>query len=741
MAPRPKPAPQPASTEKQNYINEHTLLSTHYWINVIAFTGAVLFPVFTLTDYFVSPGDITFFFLIRCVLVIILLSISFINIAVNRKKIKKSVLVLLVIAAAGSSAAAIEIMILRLGGAGSAYYAGLILVVIGALVIPLDFIYSIITVGMIYLVYLMPVLLIKGGIHDYPAFISNNTFLVSAMGIALIWRFLSQKNLENMLGLQYEIDQNKKKLEIYSTNLERLVQERTKELNKSELMFRSLFQNAQDGILIMDQKGKILDVNKVLCDIHGFDKNSLVGANIVLFETEEDESLFRERMERILSGEPLLYETRHYRKDGSKISLEVSSKVIDVDGRKLIQSFYRDVTEKKKLQTQLVHSQKMDSVGQLAGGIAHDFNNILTAILGFTELILLKEDLDEDIASKVRTIDKVARQAAQMVSKLLGFARRGHFEAVPFGVDKAITDTLEMIGRLVPEHVTLSKQLQAPLAIAKGDVNLMDQVIMNLVINAKDAMPGGGKLTVATSIVNLREEDLDIGADVVAGEYVNILVRDTGTGIPDKDLPHIFEPFFTTKDKGKGTGLGLAMVYGIIKEHNGYITVKSRPGKGSDFNAYLPLCSKKAQGEVSSLSKNPGPGPDGIGETILAIDDEAPVLQFIKETLEGRGFNVITIGDPVAGLDLFRDRHSDIRLVITDMAMPVMDGGQLAGHIKSIDPTARVIAITGYNNYRQDKNIYTIIKKPFTSGKLLATVNEALDNKRQVARDKLQGEV
>ncbi len=734
-------ASDPDLSKKEIYINENLLRSASYWMSMMCILGAFLFLVFSVVDYFMSPTNFRFFLLLRSLTAISLITISGITFAINRKKVKKGVLYFLLLITTAVAAVPIEIMILRLGGPSSAYYAGLILVVISLLgFLPLSFPLSLTSAGLVYLIYIVPLLMEKSRL-DAPMFINNNTFLVATMVLGLTWRFLNQKKNIEMLGLQYDLDQDKKQLETYSTDLGRLVQERTKELNKSELMFRSLFQNAQDGILIMDQKGKILDVNKVLCDIHGFDKNSLVGANIVLFETEEDESLFRERMERILSGEPLLYETRHYRKDGSKISLEVSSKVIDVDGRKLIQSFYRDVTEKKKLQTQLVHSQKMDSVGQLAGGIAHDFNNILTAILGFTELILLKEDLDEDIASKVRTIDKVARQAAQMVSKLLGFARRGHFEAVPFSVDKAIMDTLEMIGRLVPEHVTLSKQLQAPLAIAKGDVNLMDQVIMNLVINAKDAMPGGGKLTVATSIVNLREEDLDIGADVVAGEYVNILVRDTGTGIPDKDLPHIFEPFFTTKDKGKGTGLGLAMVYGIIKEHSGYITVKSRPGKGSDFNAYLPLCSKKARGEVSSLSKNPGPGPDGIGETILAIDDEAPVLQFIKETLAGRGFNVITIGDPVAGLDLFRDRHSDIRLVITDMAMPVMDGGQLAGHIKSIDPTARVIAITGYNNYRQDKNIYTIIKKPFTSGKLLATVNEALDNKGQVARDKQQGEV
>ncbi len=721
MASRPQPAPQPAPAGKQNYINEHTLLFTHYWINVIAFTGAVLFPIFTLVDYFASPKDLTFFFLIRCVMAIIFLVLLFINIAVNRRKIKKTVLIFLVLAAAVTSASAIEAMILRLGGGSSPYYAGLILVVIGALVIPLDFVYSIITVGMIYLVYLLPILLMRGGIGDYPAFISNNTFLLSAILLAIIWRFLSQKNLENMLGLQYELDQSKKKLETYSTDLERLVEARTKELNKSELMLRSLFQNAQDGILIMDENGNILDVNRALCDIHGFDKNTLIGANIVLLEAHEDDELFRERMVRLLSGESLLYETRHYRKDGSKVNLEVSSKVIEVDGRRLIQSFYRDITEKKKMQAQLVHSQKMESIGQLAGGIAHDFNNILTSILGFTELILLKDDVDESVAGKVRTIEKVSRQAVQMVSKLLSFARRGYFEPVPFSIDKAIEDTLEMMSRLVPKEVTVLKELGTPLAVVEGDVSMMEQVLMNLIINARDAMPKGGTLTVRTSAVELGPSDLEIGADVQRGMYVNILVGDTGVGIPEGDVPHLFEPFFTTKEKGKGTGLGLAMVYGIVKEHKGYITVKSRPGRGADFNVYIPLCVKKSRPAKSERPQVTG------GETILAIDDEVPVLEFIKETLRDSGFNVITADDPLHGLDLFKNNSGGINLVITDMAMPVMDGGQLIRNIKTINPRARIIAVTGFNENDEDNNIDILLRKPFSGSKLLTTVREILD--------------
>ena len=720
--------------KKKEYIKSQLLDLTYYWFNIILILGTLLFLLLGIMDYFFSPQNFDQFFLLRVGISIVLTSFFFLNRYTSTRWKSSKYLYPVIIIATILSAATIEFMILNLGGHTSPYYAGLNLLIICVLgFLPLNLTISLVCAGLIYAIYFIPIYLFDK-VTNYPVFISNIFFFVSTFIIALVWRSLSQKVIVNTYSLQYDLDQDKKKLKSYSTNLEQLVQERTRELNKSALMFRSLFQNAQDGILIMDEKGKILDANKALCDLHGFDPGALAGANVVLLETEDNEPLFKERMERILNGEALLYETRHYRKDGSKISLEVSSKVIEIDGRKLIQSFYRDVTEKKKMQTQLVHSQKMDSIGQLAGGIAHDFNNILTSILGFTELILLKEDLDEEIAGKVRTIDKVSRQAAQMVSKLLSFARRGYFEAVPFSADKAVTDTLEMISRLIPASIALTKQLQAPVAIVKGDINMMDQVLMNLVINAKDAMPEGGTLTVATSVITLGADDLDIGADIEPGEYVNILVRDTGMGIPEADIPHIFEPFFTTKDKGKGTGLGLAMVYGIVKEHKGYITVKSRQRGGADFNVYLPLYLKsRAKDQLApaaSFARAEASSAPWGDETILAVDDEAPVLEFIKETLSGKGFNVITAGNPLSGLELYRENNGSIDLVITDMVMPSMDGGQLARNIRGINPQARIIAITGYNENGENKNIDALIKKPFTSGRLLQAVREALDNQR-----------
>ncbi len=707
--------------QKEEFIEDRLLNLTFYWFNIILVLGTLLFIMLGIMDYFVSPENFGRFFILRVGVSSVLISLYFLNKFAIKKWKNEKYLYLVIITVVTLSAAVIEFMILKLGGHKSSYYGGLNLLIICVLgFVPLNLTLSLICAGLIYMVYLVPIYLFDT-ITNYPLFISHNFFFISTFIIVFVWRLLNQKVLINTYSLQYDLDQEKKQLELYSTDLERLVEERTKELNKSELMLRSLFQNAQDGILIMDENGNILDVNRALCDIHGFDKNTLIGANIVLLETHEDDGVFRERMERLLSGESLLYETRHYRKDGSKVSLEVSSKVIEVDGNRLIQSFYRDITEKKKMQAQLVHSQKMESIGQLAGGIAHDFNNILTSILGFTELILLKDDVDESVAGKVRTIEKVSRQAVQMVSKLLSFARRGYFEPVPFSIDKAIEDALEMMSRLIPKEVTVLKELGTPLAVVEGDVSMMEQVLMNLIINARDAMPKGGTLTVRTSAVELGPSDLEIGADVQRGMYVNILVGDTGVGIPEGDVPHLFEPFFTTKEKGKGTGLGLAMVYGIVKEHKGYITVKSRPVRGADFNVYIPLCVKKSRPAKSERPQATG------SETILAIDDEVPVLEFIKETLRDSGFNVITADDPLHGLDLFKNNSGGINLVITDMAMPVMDGGQLIRNIKTINPRARIIAVTGFNENDEDNNIDILLRKPFSGSKLLTTVREILD--------------
>lgn len=563
----------------------------------------------------------------------------------------------------------------------------------------------------IYAIYIVPIL-VYDTITNKIFFVNANVFIISTVFSLILLRYLLHKRLVSEVGLQYDLDQQKK-------HLEDLVAERTKELRKSEAMLNTLFENANDGIVIMEADGTIINVNQKACEIHGADKKSLIGTNIERLEVEGNRRLWRERMERLINGEALLFETVHYRKDGSRISLEVSSKAIEIDGRLLIQSFHRDITEKKRLHAQLLHSQKMESIGTLAGGIAHDFNNILTSILGYTDLIFEHGNVSPEMATKLRVIESSARKGSIMVSKLLSFARRGVIEAAPFNINSVIEDTLEMLARLIPKDISIEKDLDNSIPPVKGDVGQIEQILMNLVINAKDAMPDGGRLAIKTSLVELGGDSLRIAADVKEGPYINLTISDTGAGIPEEHIHRIFEPFFTTKEKGKGTGLGLAMVYGIVKEHEGYITVDSTLGKGTTFNIYLPAVEHF---DVAGAEADLG------AKTILVIDDEIPVLETIRETLVKSGFNVIINDNPIRGLEYFKEYSSRIDLVITDIVMPMMDGAELIRNLREVDPDVKIVATTGFSKDIGNVAVEGFLKKPFLSSKLLSVVREVLEN-------------
>jgi PAS domain S-box-containing protein len=719
---------------KQTYIRGHLLELTYYWFGIILLLGAALFMFLAVMDYFVTRDNFRYFLGLRISIFTVLILFFLLNRILKKRKASQIYLSGVIILGVFLSALTIELMIIRLGSDTSSYYAGLNLLVMCVLgFVPLSFSISLGCVSAIYVVYLAPILL-SDKITDMSRFTGNIFFMVSTLIIALVWRSLSQKNLVNSLSLQYDLDMERKQLELYSTQLQQLVEERTKELNKSELMFRSLFEHANDGIMLLDGNGSILNVNNKTCEIHGFERSSLVGANVSTLETEENGHLFRERMERILAGESLLFETQHYRKDGSKVTLEVSSRAIEVDGKMLIQSFLREITEKQKLQSQLLQSQKMDSIGQLAGGIAHDFNNILAAILGFTELILIAEDVDGSISDKVKKIEGAARRGNQMISKLLSFARKASFEALPFNVNLVITDTLDMVSRLVPQGIEVVRRLTEPLPPVKGDPSQMEQVIMNLVLNARDAMAGGGKIAITTDLMDLEPGSPPIAPEMKPGKYIKISVQDTGAGIEPANLPHIFEPFFTTKPKAKGTGLGLALVYGIVKGHRGFITVESEPGRGTLFEIYLPAAIfpeplKIASGQEFTEARR-----------ILAIDDEPSVLEFIKEFLEGKGFEVLTAGDPLDGIALYSKEYNKsnegdkgIDLVITDIMMPSMDGVELGERIRAINPRVKIISISGFNQYKSPVNSDALLRKPFSGASLLTAISEVLSKKDRPA--------
>jgi PAS domain S-box-containing protein len=549
-------------------------------------------------------------------------------------------------------------------------------------------------------------------------FINNNLYLIATFFIGITWRHLNQTLLIKNFSLQYDLFKEQERLKQYSEKLEDLVAERTKELAKSQAMLKALHEHANDGILIFDKEGNIIDANNKACELHGYTKEELKGMNITMLESETNIPLCKERIQRLLNGESLLFETQHVRKDGERIILEVSSCAIKFNDDIVIESFLRDITEKKRLQNQLLHAQKMESVGTLAGGIAHDFNNILTSILGYASLLVENQHLPQDVISKIKVIESSARKASNIVSKLLSFARKKGKEVVPLNLNSIIEDSLTMTAKLIPKDIEIKKELDPGLPIINGDITQLEQVIINLLINAKDAMPEGGIIHIKTSTETIDHNKLKIFADIKPGRYVKLEISDTGTGIPAEIKDRIFEPFFTTKESGKGTGLGLAMVYGIIKDHEGYIIVNSSPGKGTSFCIYLPAANKTPVIKHLELSdKKASPGK------VMVVDDELPVLQFIKDVLVEHGFEVQVFQNPFISLEYFRKNNDNIDIVITDILMPQMDGGELIKRVKNIKKDIRTIAMTGFVDALSTIEADIYLEKPIKKETLLNVID------------------
>jgi PAS domain S-box-containing protein len=708
---------------KEKYIRQGVLNLTHSTGVALLLLAPFIHISLSALDYFVTPENFVRFLIYRTVAASLTIALYFLFNLKHDIRYKLTIIVLGTLV----TATYIELMILSFGGHQSIYYAGMILLLVLVLgFLPMSVKFTTLISALIYCSYVIPILLLDN-ITNTRIFISNNMFLIACALGGIAWRYVNQNLLIKNLSLEYDLSQDKQQLEKYSTQLEQLVEERTKELNKSETMLRSLFENANDGIMIMDSNGIILSVNEKACEIHGFEKDALIGVNIGLLETEENKPLFEERKRRILKGEALMFETQHYRKDGTRVSIEVSSKAVEVEGNLIIQSFHRDITEKKKLQGQLFQSQKMESIGVLAGGIAHDFNNILSAILGHAELLHEFSNLDATAKQRVKIIEGSSRKAGQMVSKLLSFARQGSFESAPLSLNNVIRDTMELIERmLAKKKITINMEIDPTLPPVSGDSNQLEQVVMNLVVNAGDAMPSGGTLTIATTRVSLERDEADrIHPLLTPGKYVVMRISDTGMGIPEEIRDRIFDPFFTTKGPGKGTGLGLAMVYGIVKEHRGVINLRSQLGKGTTFEIYLPVSDKF----VPKAAKTSGYSVTGR-EKILVIDDEEDVLSFMKDVLETQGYKVLATTNPVYGLDTFKQINEEIDLVITDIVMPLVNGRELIKHFKLIKPAVKVIAISGYDIWgteKRDKDINAYIRKPFEGIYLLSIVRRVLD--------------
>lgn len=507
--------------------------------------------------------------------------------------------------------------------------------------------------------------------------------------------------------------------------------EAEKILRESERRLRALIENAMDIIALFDEDGNILYISPSAGRILGYEIEELTGSSIFGFLHPEEWKSVKETFKEITSAakisRPIRFRVRH--KDGLWRHLEgIFNNLLKEPNINAILMNARDITEYEKLQQQLIQAQKMEAIGSLTGGIAHDFNNMLQVILGYTELTIKKLDPSNPLINNLLQIKKTTKKAAELVKKLLAFSRKQILEKKVLNLNELITEHIKMLERVIPENIELFISTNAEDPIVFADPSGIEQVVMNLVVNARDAMPKGGKLFIETANECLEEPK---GEDLKPGEYVTISVEDTGVGMDEKTLSRIFEPFFTTKEKGRGTGLGLSVVWGIVKQHDGHIEVWSAPGKGTKFKIYLPVYkveegkTEEAKGEVD-IDKFRG------NETILIAEDQEEIIALLKETLENLGYKVILAKDGLEAIELFEKNKNAVNLLILDVVMPKIDGYEVYESILSHNPKIPVIFMSGYSEENveekiKDKSFVSMIAKPFTPGLILQKIREMLD--------------
>ncbi|MBI4544045.1 MAG: PAS domain S-box protein, partial [Gemmatimonadetes bacterium] len=509
------------------------------------------------------------------------------------------------------------------------------------------------------------------------------------------------------------------------------------ELRQSEEHFRSLIENVSDIITVLGPLGDIRYASPSVERVLGYAPEELVGASAFDFSHPEDvpsiQAGLAESMRQPRATASFEFRFRH--KNGSWRMLEATGKSTlhhPTTAGAVINA--RDVTERQEMQTLLHQSQKMDAVGRLAGGVAHDFNNLLTAIKGHCSLLLMDLRPQDPMRLSIEEIDKASDRAASLTQQLLAFSRRQVLQPRVLDLNGVVTETEMMLRRLIGEDIELVVHRDPRLGSIKADPGQIGQVLVNLAVNARDAMPAGGKLTIETRDLELDEEHTRRHAGMRAGSYVLLVVRDTGCGMDEDTLSHVFEPFFTTKEQSRGTGLGLSTVYGIIKQSAGYIWVTSEPGQGTTFEIYLPRTAEAAPGSADSNAEPAAPYGSALygSETVLLVEDEHAVRALVRRVLERNGYSVLEAPDGAAALRLTQQYDREIHLLISDVVMPEMGGHQLAESLSRLRPAMRVLFMSGYS---EDAILHHVVlepgtdflAKPFTPDALARTVRQVLD--------------
>jgi two-component system, cell cycle sensor histidine kinase and response regulator CckA len=496
-------------------------------------------------------------------------------------------------------------------------------------------------------------------------------------------------------------------------------------LRESEERFRRLSEAANEGIAIHEE-GRILEANQGLAAMYGYELADVLGRHALELAAPESRELV---FHNIRSGYEKPYEALGLRKDGTTFPVEIHGKAVPYQGRLVRVTVIRDLSERQHLEAQLRQAQKMEAVGRLAGGVAHDFNNLLTVIAGYSDLLLSDLDPDNLLHWHAAAINNAAARATALTRQLLAFSRREVLQPRVLDLNAVVTDTGKMFRRLIGEDIALVTTLDPALGRVNADPGQLEQVILNLVVNARDAMPQGGRLTLETANMELGEADAHRQVGVIPGRYVRLAVRDTGIRMDAATQSHLFEPFFTSKEPGKGTGLGLATVYGIVTQSGGYIEVDSTPGRGTTFRIYLPRFEEGLEA-VEPAAAAPT-SLQGL-ETVLLVEDEVEVRGVAQQILQSAGYTVLAASDGEEAVRLCAQHAGSIHLLLTDVVMPGMSGPALASRLAAMRPAMKVMYMSGYPEdaiVRHDllEPGTVFLPKPFTLETLLRKVRESLN--------------
>jgi PAS domain S-box-containing protein len=505
-------------------------------------------------------------------------------------------------------------------------------------------------------------------------------------------------------------------------------------LRSSEMLFHSVWENSVDGMRLTDEDGIIVAVNEAFCKLVGLRRDALESKplTVIYADSESPEKLlqkYRQRFrDRVIEKQIERRLTLH---NGNIVVLEDTNSFVDLRGHApLLLGLFRDVTSQKRLEDQLRQSQKMEAIGQLAGGVAHDFNNILTVIHGHASLLGTNANLTPSSARSAQQIVQAAERAAGLTRQLLTFSRRQVMQPRRLDMNEVVSNMTKMLGRILGEDIALQLNYFSQPALVQADASMMEQVLLNLAVNSRDAMPKGGQLAIKIHVLEVDSKHLAHHSEARPGKFVCLSAIDTGCGIAPENLRRIFEPFFTTKEVGKGTGLGLATVYGIIKQHQGWIEVESELGKGTAFRVFLPGSNESIEPSDEQTTEQQVRGGT---ETILVVEDEAPVRELVCNLLAGHGYTILQAESGMKALQVWKDRKNHVDLLLTDLVMPDrMNGRELAERLWAESPALKVIFTSGYSADVVGKDFVlrrglNYLQKPYHPQKLALVVRDCLD--------------